>query len=86
LRHLPVGGRWIELGYPKARWEREGRMIETEWGSKTEGGGIRYRALSGISQVRLQLVRPGSPDLRGRVLRAPEITARSTSPWSASRC
>jgi len=29
------GSSW---GYPKARWEREGRMIETEWGSRTEGG------------------------------------------------
>jgi 2-polyprenyl-3-methyl-5-hydroxy-6-metoxy-1,4-benzoquinol methylase len=38
LRHLPVGGRWIELGYPKARWEREGRLPETEWGNKTDGG------------------------------------------------
>lgn len=38
LRHLPVGGRWIELGYPKARWEREGSMLETEWGAKTDGG------------------------------------------------
>lgn len=38
LRHLPVGGRWIELGYPKTRWEREGRMDEREWGSKTDGG------------------------------------------------
>ena len=38
LRHLPVGGRWIELGYPRARWEREGRLPETEWGNKTDGG------------------------------------------------
>ena len=38
LRHLPIGGRWIELGYPKARWEREGRMPESEWGSRTDGG------------------------------------------------
>jgi SAM-dependent methyltransferase len=26
LQHLPVGGRWMELAYPKARWEREGRF------------------------------------------------------------
>jgi SAM-dependent methyltransferase len=38
LQHLPVGGRWIELGYPKARWEREGRLHETQWGRKTDGG------------------------------------------------
>ena len=38
LRYLRVGGRWVELGYPKTRWEREGRMLETEWGTKTDGG------------------------------------------------
>jgi 2-polyprenyl-3-methyl-5-hydroxy-6-metoxy-1,4-benzoquinol methylase len=38
LRHLPPGGRWIELAYPKTRWVREGRMDEREWGSKTDGG------------------------------------------------
>jgi SAM-dependent methyltransferase len=38
LQHLPIGGRWVELGYPRARWEREGRLPETEWGSRTDGG------------------------------------------------
>jgi SAM-dependent methyltransferase len=38
LRHLPVGGRWIELGYPKTRWEREGQMPFDQWGQKTDGG------------------------------------------------
>lgn len=38
LTHLPVGGRWIELGYPKVRWEREGRMAPNEWGERTDGG------------------------------------------------
>jgi SAM-dependent methyltransferase len=37
LRHLPVGGRWIELAYPKARWEREGRLPFERWGEKTDG-------------------------------------------------
>ncbi len=38
LRHLPVGGRWIELAYPRARWEREGKMPFDTWGEKTDGG------------------------------------------------
>jgi len=38
LRHLPVGGRWVELGYPEIRWEREGRLPFPEWGSQTDGG------------------------------------------------
>lgn len=35
---LPVGGRWIEYGYPKSRWEREGRLPFDLWGEKTDGG------------------------------------------------
>lgn len=37
LKHLPVNGRWIEYGYPKTRWEREGRLPETQWGTRTDG-------------------------------------------------
>lgn len=42
LRHLPVGGRWIELAYPKARWEREGRLPFEKWGEKTDGVGTPW--------------------------------------------
>jgi SAM-dependent methyltransferase len=38
LKHLKVGGRWIELAYPKSRWEREGSMPFDLWGEKTDGG------------------------------------------------
>ncbi len=38
LEHLPVGGRLIMLGYPRARWEREGFLPESEWGRVTDGG------------------------------------------------
>jgi SAM-dependent methyltransferase len=38
LRLLPDGGRWIELGYPKTRWEREGCLPFDQWGEKTDGG------------------------------------------------
>jgi hypothetical protein len=38
IQHLPTGGRWIELGYPKARWEREGSLPFDQWGEKTDGG------------------------------------------------
>ncbi|MGO9209713.1 MAG: class I SAM-dependent methyltransferase [Terriglobales bacterium] len=38
LKHLPVGGRWIELAYPRERWVRDGRMSFREWGNKTDGG------------------------------------------------
>lgn len=38
MEHLPVGGRWIVLAYPKERWDREGCMPLHEWGNKTDGG------------------------------------------------
>lgn len=38
LKHLPVGGRWIELAYPRSRWVRDGRKPFTVWGKKTDGG------------------------------------------------
>ena len=38
LKHLKVGGRWIELAYPKSRWVREGKMPFDHWGEKTDGG------------------------------------------------
>jgi hypothetical protein len=38
LAHLPVGGRWVELGYPESRWEREGSLPFSSWGARTDGG------------------------------------------------
>lgn len=38
LQHLPIGGRWIELAYPKQRWDREGRPEFNRWGAQTDGG------------------------------------------------
>jgi SAM-dependent methyltransferase len=37
-KHLNVGGRWIELAYPKERWERDGRLSFEQWGHKTDRG------------------------------------------------
>jgi len=37
LRHLRVGGRWIELAYPRERWERDGSPPFDQWGKYTDG-------------------------------------------------
>jgi SAM-dependent methyltransferase len=42
LRHLPVGGRWVELCYPKERWVREGKLSQDKWGPKTDGPGTPW--------------------------------------------
>lgn len=38
LKHLKKDGRWIELAYPRVRWEREGSLPFEIWGEKTDGG------------------------------------------------
>jgi SAM-dependent methyltransferase len=42
LKHLRPGGRWIELAYPRVRWEREGRLAFNVWGEKTDGAGTPW--------------------------------------------
>lgn len=42
LPHLPVGGRWIELAYPRERWLREGQLPFDEWGIRTDGEGTPW--------------------------------------------
>ena len=38
LKHLKSDGRWVELAYPRARWERDGRPPFQKWGERTDGG------------------------------------------------
>lgn len=52
LRHLKPGGRWIELAYPKARWEREGRLPFDEWGEHTDGPGTPWVEWYDLPKVR----------------------------------
>ncbi len=48
LKHLKVGGRWIELAYPKSRWESDGSMPFDRWG----GTNRRRCALDGVARSR----------------------------------
>lgn len=36
-QHLVVGGRWIQLAYPKGRWIKNGRPPFSKWGKFTDG-------------------------------------------------
>jgi 2-polyprenyl-3-methyl-5-hydroxy-6-metoxy-1,4-benzoquinol methylase len=38
LKHLKMGGRWIQLAYPRSRWLREGSLPFDRWGEKTDSG------------------------------------------------
>jgi SAM-dependent methyltransferase len=37
LEHLKIGGRWIELSYPKQRWVNDGQPPFERWGRNTDG-------------------------------------------------
>ena len=42
LPHLKKSGRWIELAYPRERWERDGRPRFSLWGTMTDGEGTPW--------------------------------------------
>jgi SAM-dependent methyltransferase len=42
LGHLKVGGRWLQLAYPRSRWIREGRSPFSKWGEITDGPGTPW--------------------------------------------
>ena len=55
LRHLPAGGRWIELAYPKVRWEREGRLPFNVWGEFTDGQGTPWMEWYDLQRLQARL-------------------------------
>ena len=58
LEHLPAGGRWIELCYPKVRWQREGCRPYYRWGEKTDGIGTPWMEWYDTEKL-LQRLEPG---------------------------
>jgi len=42
IRHLKVGGRWLQLAYPKSRWIRDRRPPFRTWGTYTDGPGTPW--------------------------------------------
>jgi 2-polyprenyl-3-methyl-5-hydroxy-6-metoxy-1,4-benzoquinol methylase len=42
IRHLKVGGRWLQLAYPVTRWVREGSLPFDKWGEMTDGKGTPW--------------------------------------------
>ncbi|MCW8133053.1 MAG: class I SAM-dependent methyltransferase [Planctomycetota bacterium] len=36
-KRLKIGGRWLQLAYPKARWMKEGQKPFSIWGKNTDG-------------------------------------------------
>lgn len=55
MRHLKVGGRWIELVYPRERWLREGSMPADTWGTRTDGDRTPWAEWHDAEKIRYRL-------------------------------
>ena len=55
LKHLPIGGRWIGLAYPRSRWEREGQLPFDQWGERTDGAGTPWVEWYDLSKLQAVL-------------------------------
>ena len=55
LRHLKIGGRWIELTYPYERWLREGALPFTEFGKRTDGERTPWAEWYDLEKVKRRL-------------------------------
>ena len=42
VRHLKIGGRWLQLAYPTVRWIRDGKPSFSKWGELTDGAGTPW--------------------------------------------
>lgn len=42
IKHLKIGGRWLQLAYPKSRWIREGCLPFDKWGAITDPPGAPW--------------------------------------------
>jgi 2-polyprenyl-3-methyl-5-hydroxy-6-metoxy-1,4-benzoquinol methylase len=62
LRHLKLGGRWLQLAYPKSRWIREGRPPFSKWGEITDGPGTPWAEWYDLPKL-LKLLAPAEFDV-----------------------
>lgn len=62
LKRLKIGGRWIQLAYPKKRWVREGRLPFDIWGSFTDGAGTPWAEWYDLPKL-LRLLEPAEFDV-----------------------
>jgi len=62
LRHLKVGGRWLQLAYPKVRWIEHRRPPFRTWGEATDGAGTPWAEWYDVPKL-LKMLEPGKFDV-----------------------
>jgi 2-polyprenyl-3-methyl-5-hydroxy-6-metoxy-1,4-benzoquinol methylase len=62
LQHLKVGGRWLQLAYPKTRWIREGSQNFSSWGEQTDGPGTPWAEWLDLPKL-LSMLEPARFDI-----------------------
>jgi 2-polyprenyl-3-methyl-5-hydroxy-6-metoxy-1,4-benzoquinol methylase len=62
IRHLKVGGRWLQLAYPKSRWGRDGRPRFAYWGLMTDGPGTPWEEWYDVPKL-LAMLEPAKFDV-----------------------
>jgi len=55
VKHLKIGGRWLQLAYPKDRWIREGSVSFSKWGIMTDGKGTPWGEWYDVEKLLLLL-------------------------------
>ena len=62
LQHLRIGGRWLQLAYPKSRWVRDGMPPFDQWGVITDGENTPWAEWYSLSKL-LELLEPFAFDV-----------------------
>lgn len=51
LEHLKSDARWIQLAYPRKRWQREGALSFEQWGEVTDGPGTPWAEWYDLNKI-----------------------------------
>lgn len=62
VQHLKVGGRWLQLAYPKSRWIRDGRLPFDVWAEMVDGLGTPWEEWYDLSKL-LSMFEPAKFDV-----------------------
>lgn len=61
VEHIKIGGRWLQLAYPKSRWNRDGRPPFSRWGQMTDGQATPWAEWYDLPKIR-KLMEPARLD------------------------